>query len=55
MNSDEPGGLVMYDPSDPLVQQLSKQWSDTVIQFARSGDPNGGGLLDWEKYDLDTR
>lgn len=54
-NSDDPGGLVLYDPEDPVVRGLSQRWSDTVIAFAKTGDPNGGGLPHWPRYDAQSR
>ena len=54
-NSDDPGGLVLYDPDDPVVRRLSQRWSDTVIAFARTGDPNGAGLPHWPRYDEESR
>lgn len=54
-NSDDPGGLVLYDPEDPIVRGLSQRWSDTVIAFAKTGDPNGAGLPHWPRYDGQSR
>ena len=54
-NSDDPGGLVLYDPEDPVVRALSQHWSDTVIAFAKTGDPNGAGLPRWPRYDAQSR
>lgn len=54
-NSDDPGLAVFYRSSDPDVRKLSQQWSDTVIQFAKTGDPNSKGLPYWPRYDKETR
>ncbi len=45
----------MYDPEDPVVRDLSQRWSDTVIAFARTGEPNGAGLPHWPRYDAESR
>lgn len=44
-----------YDGDDPDVQGLARQWSDTVIAFARNGNPNGAGLPEWRQYGEDNR
>ena len=54
-NSDDPGLLVFYKSSDPDVRILSHQWSNTVIQFAKTGNPNGAGLPLWPRYDEESR
>ena len=54
-NSDDPGSIVFYDPEDPIVRDLSQRWSDTVIAFARTGEPNGAGLPHWPRYDAEGR
>jgi len=54
-NSDDPGALVFYDPEDPVVRDLSQRWSDTIIAFARTGEPNGAGLPHWPRYDTASR
>ena len=53
-NSDDPG-LVFYDPEDPVVRDLAQRWSDTIIAFARTGEPNGAGLPHWPRYDSQNR
>ena len=47
--------LALYDPKDPVVRQLAEQWSNTVLAFARTGDPNGAGLPHWSPYSADRR
>ena len=54
-NTGSPGPLTLHDPDDPVVRDLSQRWSDTVIAFARTGDPNGAGLPDWPRYDGECR
>ncbi|MBV04957.1 MAG: hypothetical protein CL474_03080 [Acidobacteria bacterium] len=44
-----------HDPKDPVVRQLAQQWSDTVLAFARTGDPNGAGLPHWPRYSANQR
>ena len=53
-NSDDPGP-VFYDPEDPLVRDLAQRWSDTIIAFARTGEPNGAGLPHWPRYGAESR
>ena len=54
-NGDDPGALVFYDRADPVVRDLSERWSDTIIAFARTGEPNGAGLPHWPRYDGASR
>jgi len=36
--------LNLYDGDDPDVKLLAEQWSNTVIAFARIGNPKGTGV-----------
>ena len=54
-NSDNPGVVTFHDPGDPVVRDLAQRWSDTVIAFARTGDPNGAGLPHWPRYGAESR
>lgn len=44
-----------YDRQDPSVRELALKWSNTIINFARTGDPNGAGLPTWPQYTATTR
>lgn len=53
---EKPGSVPnLYDVDDEVARELARQWSDTILAFARTGDPNGAGLPDWPRFGSDRR
>jgi para-nitrobenzyl esterase len=50
-----PDSAFLYDRNDPDVRRLALNWSNNIIQFARTGNPNGAGLLQWPEYTAESR
>jgi para-nitrobenzyl esterase len=47
--------IIGYDREDSVAQDLAQRWSDTLIAFAKTGNPNGAGLPSWPNYDSEKR
>lgn len=45
----------LYDHHNPVVRSLADNWSNTIVQFARTGNPNGAGLPEWPQYNEEHR
>ncbi|WCT74734.1 carboxylesterase/lipase family protein [Sphingomonas naphthae] len=41
--------------NSPAARKLAGDMADCFIRFARTGDPNGGGLPAWPRFDLEKR
>jgi len=55
LGSERPMGFSLYERDDPTAVELSRRWSATILAFARTGNPNGAGLPDWQPYSADAR
>lgn len=47
--------ITYHDRNDPVVRKVARVWSETVIRFARTGNPNGGELPHWPVYESGDR
>ncbi len=55
LGAERPMGFSLYDRDDATAIDLSRRWSDTILTFARTGDPNGAGLPEWQPYSTSDR
>ena len=44
-----------FDKDDQAARELAEKWSNTIIAFARTGNPNGAGLPEWPRYSANER
>ncbi|MEM1132107.1 MAG: carboxylesterase family protein [Pseudomonadota bacterium] len=51
---EEGNPALFVHPPTPENREIAQRWSDTVIAFARTGSPNGGGLPEWHKFQPDS-
>ena len=48
-------GIGFHDSRDPIVKQLALDWSNTILAFAKTGNPNSGDLPNWPRYERSSR
>ena len=48
-------GLVMFHENSEENRAMAERWTAMLVQFARTGDPNGAGLPEWPRYDAANR
>ena len=53
--SDAPANSYLYDKSNPVVVKLAQEWSQRILAFAKTGNPNLQGLPHWPQYDATSR
>ena len=47
--------LTFHDRNNPTVQLVASAWSEAIVHFVASADPNGGALPYWPMYDSTDR
>ena len=47
--------LFRFHEDNATNRELAETWSASMVQFARTGDPNGAGLPAWPRYDDEER
>jgi len=46
---DDPPLSFVHKPTPENIE-LARKWSQTMVAFARTSDPNGAGLPQWPQY-----
>ena len=46
--------MLTHTGGGPRPRALSEKMSDALLQFMRTGDPNGGGLPQWPAYTIEN-
>ena len=46
--------MLTHTGGGPKPRALSEKMSDALLQFMRTGDPNGGGLPQWPAYTIEN-
>jgi len=47
--------FAFYDREDPVVKRLTENWSNSIIVFARTGNPDGAGIPEGPRHNADDR